>query len=255
MKGLTTTFDRFCLRKYEKNSSTIMRSLKLLLLFFVIMGCQDSSEKRMVDSLEKRVADTSCECATIHSMHSYIYIGMSNPFRIISNCSESTKFDIIHSGNLEVNFDSDTSFIIKSYSSPRNIKLELVVKKDDEIKVLDKRHFKLKRIPGKTPIFTRRGKSQISLNELKAYIDSGINVESINHDINGRFTVISYNITVARENQQFLKCLNKGGKLEEHCQEILQQVESGDILIFDNIFIKNLTDNKEKVHPLVLTIK
>ncbi len=240
-----------------------MRSFKLFLLFFVIMGCQESSEKKkadtsekeMVSSIEKRVVNSSCECATIESSFPYIYIGISVPFRIISNCPENTKFDIIPSNNLEVNFDSDTSFTVKSLSSPRNVKLELVIKNDDEIKVLDERQFKTKRIPGKTPIFAKLGKSKISLGELKARIDTGINVESINHDISTRFTIINYNITIAKENQQFLRCHNEGDKFEEHCQKILQQAESGDILIFDDIFIRNFTQDKEKIHPIVLTIK
>ena len=111
-----------------------MRSVKLFLLFFVIMGCQDSPAKKIVDSSEKEVTDTPCECGTIQS-HRFSYVGINNPFHIVSNCPDSTDF-IVQSDGAEISFFSERSFSLKSQYRGRII-LKLIVEKDGETKILD----------------------------------------------------------------------------------------------------------------------
>ncbi len=221
-----------------------MNSLKFVFLFSLIMACQNSSEKS--------VEDESCECATIRA-GKFAYAGITNPFYIVSNCPENTDFSI--SSNAEVTFVSKKHFLVKA-DKPMRVRLELNVKEGDETKKLDEFSFGMRRIPPPTAALNRIGKSTIGLGELDQYIsDSGIRAELLNHDIEIKFPIVSYNITIAKEGQKFLSCQNEGYKFETDCQEILRQASLGDILIFDKIITKIPIDKELEIQPLVLRVK
>jgi len=221
-----------------------MNSLKFILLFLLIIACQNSSEKS--------VKDESCECATIRA-GKFSYVGITNPFYIVSNCPKNTDFSI--SSNAEITFASKKHFFVKA-DKPMLIRLELNVKEGDETKKLDEFSFRMKRIPPPTAALNRIGKSTIGLGELEQYIiNHGIRAELLNHDIEIKFPIVSYNITVAKEGQQFLSCQNTGYKFEANCQEILRQASPGDILIFDRIITKIPVDKELEIQPLVLKLK
>ncbi len=221
-----------------------MRSFKLFLLLFVIVGCQDSSEKRVVEA--------SCECGMIQS-HRFSYVGMNNPFHIVSNCPDSTDF-IVESGGAEISFFSERSFSVKSQYRGRVI-LKLTVEEDGETKILDELRFTMRHIHPGVAYLNKPYRTSIDLGELQHSIsNSGIRAELLNHDIDIRFPIVSYNVTIAKENQKFLSCQNKEYKFEADCQEILQQAVVGDILIFDEIITKIPGDKELKIEPLVLRV-
>jgi len=226
-----------------------MHSFKFIFLFFMIIGCQNSSE----NEVQSEVQSESCECATIQPSK-FSYVGINNLFHILSNCPETTDF-AIDADNAEISFVSETSFYVKSQHRGR-VTLKLTVEKDGEAKTLDEYRFTMRYIHPGVAYINKPYKTIIGLGELHHYIsNSGIRAELLNHDISITFPIVRYNVTVAKENQKFLSCQNKGYKFEADCQHILQQAVSGDILIFDEIITEIPGDKEQKIEPLVLRVK
>jgi len=228
----------------HKSQTKNMNSLKLIPLLFLINACQNSPEKKIEDKF--------CECATIQpSKFPFICIGTDNPFHITSNCSENTTFTV-HSDNADVSFVSKESFLVK-VKKPGRVSLKLTVNKDGETEVLDEQSFSTKYLPPVVPVLTKYGATQISVNELKACL--GIRTELLNSDFDLKIPVVRFNITLIREGEQFLFRRNKGGRFASSSHRIIGEAKAGDILIFDEIFVKNIGDREEQIQSLTLKVQ
>ncbi len=223
-----------------------MNPFKLIPILFLLSACQNSPEQKIEDKF--------CECAIIQpSKFPFIYIGVGNPFHINSNCSENTVFNV-HSDNAEITFVSKKHFLVKA-QKPGGVSLKLTIEQNGETKILDEQSFSKKYLPPTVPVLTRYGATQISVNELKAYVNLGLRAELMNSDFDIKFPIIRFNITLVKEGKEFLFCQNKGAMFDVACQRVLRYAEADDIIIFDEIFVKNIGGREEQIPSLTLRVK
>ncbi len=53
-----------------------------------------------------------------------------------------------------------------------------------------------------------------------------------------KFKTLSYELTIAKPNQNFLFCKNEGSRLTESCQKIILQAAKGDKVMVNNVKTK-----------------
>lgn len=103
--------------------------------------------------------------------------------------------------------------------------------------LLEQRKFRVKPWPrpSKARLGGKLGAGQLRVAELKSQMGIAVPIEGT--DICGNYTMVGYTIRLIRKNELIGKSDNKSGRFSDASQSLINSVQPGDKVIFENIFI------------------
>lgn len=179
-----------------------------------------------------------------------LYIGLKNPLSITVSDSKASDVVVkINNGNVTKTEDGWEAEVFNGKSAM----IEVYSKKDGELKKVGTQNFRIKQIP--IPISTLDGivyDDKITLNKLKAHKGVVALMQDFVFDV--RFDVVSYDFVIKRNADGVQTIKNDGPVFGKEIVKAIENAKSGDLVIFQNIFVKGPDKKNRKMYPIVLTI-
>ncbi len=165
-----------------------------------------------------------------------LYIGLENPMSIAAeNYSCKDLVVEISQGTITRDEDNSCSYAVKVTTPGRAI----ITVKNKRGKILEEVIFRAKRAP--YPVVKVAGKSDGLINKNVFRVQKGLIVEFENMDIDIKLKIISFDVTFYDYNKNhFFSETNQSAVFNNRIKEMINNIEDGDVVWFDNIKVTGL---------------
>jgi beta-lactamase regulating signal transducer with metallopeptidase domain len=163
------------------------------------------------------------------------FIGVDNPLRIaaVGIPASELQVELIGDGSIS---GSEGDYTVR-VENPGEVKIRVMHKVGDEIKMVTDQKYRVKRIPDPIPLLDGKYNSS-SISAEKMQQSKGLFIAMKNFDFDAECTVVGYEVTYLPLGEDPYSRMNQGGNWTSGVQDMIKLAKSGDTYFFDDIRVK-----------------
>lgn len=179
------------------------------------------------------------------------YIGLDNPVAASITGVRGDKTNVSMSGGGSINKAGKGTYTVR-VSSPGEVNVNLSGTNEQGKKLNYSVPFRAKRIPDPVPKIGKQSGGAMRSGEFKA--QGGVRAVLEDFLFDAKFTVNSFEATLARPGADLKIAGNNGGKYGGNTSRLIQQAQPGDVFYFDEIKATGPDGKKRKLPSIVFKI-
>lgn len=182
-----------------------------------------------------------------------VFVGVDNPIKVaVADYSEKS---IIVKVNQGIITGKNGNYIWRPTSPTSNGLVSVYIQQDNSEKLISTHIYRIKLIPN--PYTSLSGWQRSCINPSgSSFIKNGLTAVLDNFPFDVQFEIISFKITVVRDNKVFFEGINNGGRFKGQTAQIIQMVEVGDKVYFSEVKCRYFGDGiVREINDLVFKIR
>ncbi len=163
------------------------------------------------------------------------FIGVDNPLRIAAAGIPASELQVELIGDGSIS-GSEGDYTVR-VENPGEVKIRVMHKVGDEIKMVTDQKYRVKRIPDPIPLLDGKYNSS-SINAEKMQQSKGLFIAMKNFDFDAECTIVGFELTYLPTGEDPYSRMNQGGIWTSGVQDMIKLAKSGDTYFFDDIRVK-----------------
>lgn len=163
------------------------------------------------------------------------FIGVDNPLRIAAAGIPASELQVELIGDGSIS-GSEGDYTVR-VENPGEVKIRVMHKVGDEIKMVTDQKYRVKRIPDPIPLLDGKYNSS-SINAERMQQSKGLFIAMKNFDFDAECTIVGYELTYLPKQEDPISIVNRGAEWNSQPLEWIKKAKPGDAYFFDDIRVK-----------------